>query len=153
MVAFRVLRIDHIVLRCRRIATMLEFYCEVLGFEVAKRNEKLGLIHLRSQDAMIDLVALDGPLGREGGAPPGQEGRNLDHLCLRVDPFEPQALARYFEDRGIAVGELRTRFGGEGDGPSFNRALPDGTGVFNRGPAPVPTAGPQAATPGAARSQ
>jgi len=135
MIGFRVLRIDHIVLRCRRIATMVEFYCDTLGFEVAKRNDPLGLIHLRSEAAMIDLVAIDGPLGREGGAAPGREGRNLDHLCLRLDPFEPEKLARYFGERGIEVGAPRTRFGAEGDGPSFYIEDPEGNRVEIKGPA------------------
>jgi catechol 2,3-dioxygenase-like lactoylglutathione lyase family enzyme len=134
MNAFRVLRIDHIVLRCERIATMLDFYCGTLGFEVAKRNDPLGLIHLRGGSAMIDLVSLEGPLGRAGGAAAGREGRNLDHLCLRVEPFEPDTLARYFEERGIAVSEVRTRFGAEGDGPSFYIHDPEGNPVELKGP-------------------
>jgi catechol 2,3-dioxygenase-like lactoylglutathione lyase family enzyme len=132
---FRVLKIDHIVLRCARIASTMDFYCQTLGFEVAKRNEPLGLIHLRSEGAMIDLIALDGPLGRAGGAEPGREGRNLDHLCLRVDPFDPDVLTRYFQDRGIAVTEIKTRFGGEGDGPSFYIHDPEGNQVEIKGPA------------------
>jgi catechol 2,3-dioxygenase-like lactoylglutathione lyase family enzyme len=132
---FRVLRIDHIVLRCERIATMLDFYCETLGFQIAKRNEPLGLVHLRAGTAMIDLVSLDGPLGRAGGAAAGAEGRNLDHLCLRVEPFDPDALARHFRERGIAMSEVRNRFGAEGDGPSFYVHDPEGNQVEIKGPA------------------
>ena len=107
MTAFRVLGIDHIVLRCTNLPAMMAFYCGTLGFEVAKRNEPLGLVHLRSRSAMIDLVSLDGPLGRGGGAAPGAEGRNLDHLCLRVDPFDAAALMGHFEALGLAPAELR----------------------------------------------
>jgi catechol 2,3-dioxygenase-like lactoylglutathione lyase family enzyme len=138
MTAFRVLRIDHIVLRCERIASMIAFYCDTLGFEIAKRNDPLGLIHLRAGTAMIDLVSLDGPLGRAGGAAAGSEGRNLDHLCLRVDPFDPDALARHFQDQGIAVSEVRSRFGAEGDGPSFYVHDPEGNQVEIKGPASQP---------------
>jgi hypothetical protein len=31
---------------------------------------------------LIDLVPVAGPLGRLGGAGPGAEGRNLDHVAL-----------------------------------------------------------------------
>lgn len=140
MAPFRVLGIDHIVLRCTNLPGMVDFYCGHLGFEVAKRNEPLGLVHLRSRAAMIDLVALDGPLGRAGGAAPGAEGRNLDHLCLRVDPFEPDALMRYFETLGAAPSELRTRFGGEGDGLSFYIRDPEGNRVEIKGAATPPGA-------------
>jgi glyoxylase I family protein len=135
MSAFRVLAIDHIVLRCKDLDAMLDFYCGTLGFEVAKRNEPLGLVHLRSGNAMIDLVTLDGPLGRNGGAAPGAEGRNLDHLCLRVDPFDPNAYMRHFESLGLAPAELRTRFGGEGDGLSFYVRDPEGNRVEIKGAA------------------
>lgn len=133
MVPFRVLGIDHIVLRCTNLAAMLDFYCNGLGFEVAKRNDAMGLVHLRSRAAMIDLVTLDGPLGRAGGAAPGAEGRNMDHLCLRVDPFDPEALQRYFESLGAKPRELRTRFGGEGDGLSFYTEDPEGNRVEIKG--------------------
>ena len=129
MTPFRVLAIDHIVLRCRDLPVMLEFYCQGLGFEVAKRNEPLGLVHLKSRSAMVDLISLDGPLGRAGGAAAGVEGRNMDHLCLRVDPFDGPALMRHFESLGVAPMELRTRFGAEGDGLSFYIRDPEGNRV------------------------
>ena len=135
MLPFRVLGIDHIVLRCTNLAAMEDFYCRALGFEVAKRNEPLGLVHLRSRAAMIDLVSLDGPLGRAGGAAPGEEGRNMDHLCLRVDPFDAELLTRHFAAFGVTPGELRTRFGAEGDGPSFYIRDPEGNRVEIKGPA------------------
>ena len=101
MMPFRVLGIDHIVLRCENLAVMLDFYCATLGFEIAKRNDALGLVHLRASTAMVDLVSLDGPLGRAGGTGPGAEGRNMDHLCLRIEPFDLPELNSYFAARGI----------------------------------------------------
>ncbi|MCC6531740.1 MAG: VOC family protein [Burkholderiales bacterium] len=135
MTPFSVQRIDHVVLRCRSFDPMLEFYCGVLGFEIAKRNERRGLIHLRGGTAMIDLVALDGELGRAGGAAPGIEGRNMDHFCLRIEPFDFPALQRHFGARGIELGELRTRFGAEGDGLSCYLRDPEGNRVELKGPA------------------
>ena len=132
---FQVRGIDHVVLRCTDLDTMLEFYCGTLGLALAKRNEALGMVHLRAQGAMIDLIALDGALGRAGGAAPGSGGRNMDHLCLRIDPFDLPRLSRYFEARGIAVKEARTRFGFEGDGLSFYVQDPEGNRVELKGPA------------------
>jgi glyoxylase I family protein len=60
----RILGIDHVVVRCRDLAPMLAFYTTVLGCTVARRNEPLGLIHLRAGSAQIDLVDIDGELGR-----------------------------------------------------------------------------------------
>ena len=46
---------------------------------------------------MLDLVAVSGSLGREGGAAPGGEGRNVDHFCVRIEPFDEAALVAHLE--------------------------------------------------------
>jgi hypothetical protein len=76
-------------------------------------------VHLRAGRALIDLVPVDGPLGRKGGAPPGPEGRNVDHVCLRVAPFDPVAIAAELAAHGVRVGEARPRFGAQGEGVSI----------------------------------
>ncbi|MFS6828474.1 hypothetical protein [Cyanobium sp. ATX-6F1] len=48
---------------------MLRFYTDVLGCSFTKRNERLGMIHLRAGKSQIDLVDADGALGLAGGAP------------------------------------------------------------------------------------
>jgi catechol 2,3-dioxygenase-like lactoylglutathione lyase family enzyme len=115
----RVVDIDHVVLRVRDLERMIAFYRDVLGCPVAWRRDDLGLVHLRAGRAMIDLVPVDGPLGRRGGAPPGPEGRNVDHVCLRVAPFDPAAIAAELTAHGVRVGEARPRFGAQGEGVSI----------------------------------
>ena len=114
----RVVDIDHVVLRVRDLERMIAFYRDVLGCPVEWRRDELGLVHLRAGRALIDLVPVDGPLGRKGGAPPGREGRNVDHVCLRVAPFDPAAIALHLEAHGVRVGEIRPRFGAQGEGVS-----------------------------------
>ena len=91
--AVRIREIDHIVLRVVNLDRMLNFYCNVLGCEVERRIDELGLIQLRAGRSLVDLVPVDSKLGRQGGAAPGKEGRNLDHLCFRVDPFDEDTIA------------------------------------------------------------
>ena len=126
--------IDHIVLRVRDIDAMRRFYCDVLGAEHVAWRAHFGMSHLRVGSSMIDLVAVDGPLGSKGGAAPGAEGRNLDHLCLRVDPFDQDAIVAHLEKHGVAVGEIRRRFGAEGNGVSIYLADPEGNTVELKGP-------------------
>ena len=83
----RIREIDHVVLRVANLDNMLHFYCDALGCTVERRQEALGLIQLRAGGSLIDLVPVDGKLGRVGGAPPGPQGRNMDHFCVRVEPF------------------------------------------------------------------
>jgi catechol 2,3-dioxygenase-like lactoylglutathione lyase family enzyme len=62
----QILGLDHLVLRVRDARRMTRFYCEVLGCQVERVREEMGLTHLRAGASMIDLVAVDGELGRDG---------------------------------------------------------------------------------------
>lgn len=62
--------------------------------------------------------------------------RNVDHFCLRVDPFDESAIRRQLEAAGIVVGERLSRFGAEGEGPSIYIADPEGNTVELKGPPP-----------------
>ena len=116
---FQIRDIDHVVLRVSDLERMIGFYCEVLGCMVHWRRPDLGLVHLRAGNVMIDLVPVDGQLGSKGGAAPGAEGRNMDHFCVRVAPFEVEDIVRHLTAHHARVGEIRPRFGAEGEGVSI----------------------------------
>lgn len=126
--------IDHVVLRVVDLERMLGFYCGVLGCAVEIRREDLGLVQLRAGRSMIDLVPVDGTIGRQGGAAPGPEGRNLDHFCVRVDPFDAEAIRRELAAHGIEPGPVEQRYGAEGRGPSIYVKDPEGNMVELKGP-------------------
>jgi catechol 2,3-dioxygenase-like lactoylglutathione lyase family enzyme len=100
-------------------------------------QEAIGLYQLRAGRSLIDLVPVDGRLGREGGAAPGREGRNLDHFCLRIEPFDIEAIARQLDAHGIAHGPVESRYGAEGEGPSLYIKDPEGNTVELKGPPAV----------------
>lgn len=133
----RIRDIDHLVLRVVDLDAMLRFYCGVLGCTVERRQEAIGLVQLRAGHALLDLVPVSGKLGAAGGAPPGKEGRNLDHFCLRVEPFDADAIRRHLEANGVPAGAVESRFGAEGLGPSIYIADPEGNTVELKGP-PAP---------------
>jgi glyoxylase I family protein len=130
----RIRNIDHVVLRVRDIDRMRKFYCEVLGAEHVAWRPEFGMSHLRIGAAMIDLITVDGPLGKPGGAPAGKEGRNMDHLCLKVEPFDEEMILSFLKSKGVAVGEVRNRFGAEGNGVSIYLTDPEGNTVELKGP-------------------
>jgi catechol 2,3-dioxygenase-like lactoylglutathione lyase family enzyme len=134
MPPFRLLGIDHVVIRARDSVGLERFYTEVLGCTVEKRQDKIGLTQLRAGRCLIDLVDCAGPLGQAGGAPPGATGRNMDHLCLRVEPFDGAALQAYLRARGIDPGAVVPRYGAEGDGPSLYLSDPEGNQIELKGP-------------------
>ncbi len=115
----RIRDIDHVVLRVVDLPAMLRFYCNGLGCRIERRQDEIGLIQLRAGRSMLDLVPVDGKLGRAGGAAPGDEGHNVDHLCFRVDPFDEAAIRAHLASLDIAAGPTESRYGAEGEGPSI----------------------------------
>ncbi len=135
---WRIRNIDHIVLRVRDGDAMTRFYCEALGCTVERRRDDIGLIQLRAGAQLIDIVPVDGELGREGGAAPGRQGRNLDHFCLRIEPFEPEAINAHLARFGIAAGPVKQRDGAEGMGSSIYLDDPEGNRIELKGPVEAP---------------
>ncbi len=138
---FAIQAIDHVVLRVRDVAAMQRFYCEVLGCTVEKLQPAIGLTQLRAGRSLIDLVDVAGSLGRDGGAAPGREGRNMDHLCLRIEPFDGAAIAAHLRAGGVSPGDVVSRYGAEGEGPSLYIDDPEGNVVELKGPPGVRPAG------------
>jgi catechol 2,3-dioxygenase-like lactoylglutathione lyase family enzyme len=134
MSALRVRGIDHVVLRITDVERSLRFWRDALGCEVERRSDALGLIQLRAGAALIDLVPVDSPLGRAGGPPPGPSGRNMDHVALRIERLDAEALAAHLRAHGIEPGDVARRYGAEGDGPSMYVRDPDGNVVELKGP-------------------
>jgi catechol 2,3-dioxygenase-like lactoylglutathione lyase family enzyme len=130
----RIREIDHLVLRVIDLERMLRFYGEVLGCTIERRQDGIGLVQLRAGRSLVDLVPVDGQLGRAGGAAPGKEGRNLDHFCFRVEPFDEADIRRHLGLHGVEAGPLATRNGAEGEGPSIYIADPEGNVVELKGP-------------------
>jgi catechol 2,3-dioxygenase-like lactoylglutathione lyase family enzyme len=130
----RIREIDHVVLRVSDMARMRRFYCDVLGCGVEEELPELDMVQLRAGSALIDLVDVAGELGRLGGAAPGKEGRNMDHFCVRVEPFDADAILRHLRAHGVEPGEVVQRSGAEGTGPSIYLDDPEGNMVELKGP-------------------
>lgn len=130
----KIREIDHLVLRISNLDRMLHFYCDVLGCNVELRQDDIGLVQLRAGHSLLDLVPVDGKLGREGGAPPGPEGKNLDHFCFSVEPFDEAAIRGHLQTHHIDAGKVEIRYGAEGYGPSLYLSDPEGNVVELKGP-------------------
>ena len=116
---------------------MQRFYCDVLGCREERRQDEIGLVQLRAGASLIDLVSIDGKLGRHGGAAPGREGHNMDHLCLRVENYDEAVILAHLEAHGVRIGESGSRYGAQGEGPSVYLYDPQGNMIELKGP-PAP---------------
>ena len=114
--------IDHVVLRVMDMDAMRRFYCDVLGAQHVAWRPQFRMSHLRIGAAMIDLVVGE------------RSGTNMDHLCLRVEPFDQAAIVAHLKQHGVAVGDIRNRFGAEGNGTSIYLTDPEGNTVELKGP-------------------
>ena len=131
---FRLKGLDHVVIRCRDFDQMRAFYLDVLGCTVEDHDEELGLFQMWAGDRMISLAPVDGPMGRAGGSPPGEDGHNVDHIAIMIEPYDDDAIRAYLSQHGVKLGDTRIRNGVEGEGPGIYIWDPEGNTVELKGP-------------------
>lgn len=115
--------IDHVVLRVRDLQRMVAFYTDVLGAEFVAHRPEFNMTHLRAGSSMIDIQAGD-----------AGSGRNMDHFCLRVEPFIESEIVQHLRSHGVTVGDIKPRYGAEGNGVSIYLTDPEGNQVELKGP-------------------
>lgn len=158
---FRLKHIDHVVIRCQNFPLMFDFYHRILGCTIDEpRDDHLNrfggaLTHLRAGSCYIDLLAYDTnhltEEGQEaaarmhaGGAGLGSksladvtfssESSTLDHLCIRIDPFDQQRVLEYLKEENVDIvvaGDRR--LGADGVGPSVYVRDPEGNVIELKG--------------------
>jgi len=121
----RILGLDHVVIRCIDADRMVKFYCDVLGCTVDRHRPELGLYHLRAGCSLIDLLSVSEQTAAS---------HNMDHFCLRIDPFDEASLRSHFNNHGIDLGRLHENYGADGTGPSFYFKDPEGNTIEIKGP-------------------
>ena len=126
--------LDHLVLRTNKLKQVIRFYEDVLGCKVERKVDKIGLYQLRAGASLIDIVDTDGELGKRGGPPPGDGGLNLDHYCLRIEPWDEGAIRKHLEENGVQAPKTSSRYGADGTGPSIYIWDPEGNTVELKGP-------------------
>ncbi len=113
---------------------MTRFYCDVLGCKVERARQDIGLIQLRAGQSMIDLVPVDGELGRKGGAAPGAEGRNsIISACASSRGIRSRS-SRISSSTAWCRARPSSAIGADGNGPSIYITDPEGNGVELKGP-------------------
>jgi catechol 2,3-dioxygenase-like lactoylglutathione lyase family enzyme len=126
--------IDHVVIRVKNLDSMLGFYEGVLGMDVERRLD-IGLVQLRAGACLIDLVPVDGDIGRSGGGAPDPDHRNMDHFCLTVGDWDEEEILAWLAAKGVKAGPAERRYGAGGFGPSIYLRDPEGNTVELKGPA------------------
>ena len=127
--------LDHLVLRSEQPSQLAGFYM-TLGCTVERDlSQTIGLLQLRMGASLLDIVDVNGQLGKSGGAGPGEEARNLDHFAVRIEPFDAEAILGFCEENGFeAVMPKQNLLGADGYGPAVYVTDPDGNRIELKGP-------------------
>ena len=148
---FQLQHLDHIVLNCQDLNSMLEFYTDTLGCTTAATttvNDTNGTVaHLRAgPTTRIDLMTtevvepttiLDNPTDDCRAVP----GSWKNHFCLRIHPYDQEALEDYFHRKGVLILQRKqqqskgrtTKKGVQGIEPSLCIQDPEGNRIELKG--------------------
>jgi catechol 2,3-dioxygenase-like lactoylglutathione lyase family enzyme len=115
---------DHLVLIVADVEASLAFYLGLLGLAPVRVDEwRRGEVLFPS--ARVDVTTIIDFL--QAPADGRNEGRNLDHLCLVVEPTDLDALKA--SGQVTVVDGPGVRYGAQGNGTSLYVLDPDGTVV------------------------
>jgi catechol 2,3-dioxygenase-like lactoylglutathione lyase family enzyme len=118
----RVTGFDHLVLNVADVERSLAFYVDELGLEPVRVDDwRRGEVFFPS--VRVDATTILDLLGPA----PAPTGRNVDHLCLVVEPLDLEALKQ--SGRFTVVDGPGVRYGAQGDGTSLYVLDPDGNTV------------------------
>ena len=115
---FSLVGLDHVVFLVDDMQKALDFYGNVLGATIGYSYPALGMEQVWCGSALIVLWDVTHP-GAKSAVPPVSGGRNVDHVCLATDGFEPDALRSHLAANGVEVDEEGVRYGATGDGYSI----------------------------------
>ena len=114
---FTVVGLDHVVLRARQAEQLVDFYRQLFGVPVERTVGEF-LWQLRIGHSLLDIIAA-----------PDASGANMDHFCVRITPYDEQAILAALKKVGV-VGEVTgSIYGAQGFGPSIYFEDPEGNKV------------------------
>ena len=134
MAPFQIQNLDHVVIRVRDQNLMTRFFCEVLGCSIERSIDDAGINQLRAGASLIDLVSIENSIQPKHHEHSNYEGHNMDHFCIRIEPFDEKVLLDHLQDHGIKTGPVEKRYGAEGLGPSIYLHDPEGNRIELKGP-------------------
>ncbi|MEL7219361.1 MAG: VOC family protein [Pseudomonadota bacterium] len=128
-------KIDHLVLKVHDLDKMMAFYIDVLGCTIEREPGDFRLAQLRAGTSLIDLLDARSEFGLRSGSPPDGKAPNMDHFCLKVQPWNDAAILAHLDTHSVEHGPIASRNGADGQGPSLYLLDPEGNSVELKGDA------------------
>ncbi len=134
---FSLLGLDHVVFLVDDMARALDFYGRVLGCQPGYSYPALGMEQVWCGNALIVLWDVSHP-GAAGAVPPVRGGRNVDHVCINLGPFDHEAMRAHLAAHGVEIDREAFHGGARGMGDSFYVCDPFGNKLELKGPPVYP---------------
>ena len=127
---FRVVDLDHIVLRVKDVERALDFYTGVLGL-APHRVEQFRAGEVPFPCARVNDHTIIDLLPWPDEEPVGDGRRNLDHFCMVVDGIDMGEFGDYLTANGVTVDGSRAgrRSGAQGMADSIYIKDPEGNTI------------------------
>lgn len=123
--------IDHVVLRTQHLNRMIAFYRDVLGCPVEREAGASGLAQLRAGNSLIDILDVSGSADADDEE--RERNGNMDHVCLQLEAWDEKKIVAHLRRHSVTAGDVVTRYGATGNGPSMYISDPDGNTVELKG--------------------
>lgn len=132
-IPFALRKIDHIVLKALDVSNMAEFYITVLGCTLEREVAGAGLLQLRAGECLIDIIDAQSDFALRTGSPPNGDSPTVDHICLRVQPWDDEAILSHLTSHSVRFGQIELRYGADGHGPSLYLQDPENNWIELKG--------------------
>jgi glyoxylase I family protein len=134
---FTLVGIDHVVLLVDDMDKAVGWYRSVLGCQPGYSYPRLGMEQLWCGAALIVLWDITHP-GAQSAIPPVAGGRNVDHICIALSPFDEAAMRAHLSEHSVEIEREAIHGGARGVGLSFYARDPWGNLLELKGPANYP---------------
>jgi catechol 2,3-dioxygenase-like lactoylglutathione lyase family enzyme len=134
---FSLVGIDHVVFIVDDIDKAIRFYTEVLGCQHGFSYPKIGMEQFWCGSSLIVLWDLNNPGGHKA-RPPVAGGRNVDHVCLALSPFDKDEMRAHLKAHNVTIESEAFHGGSRGMGVAFNILDPFGNKLELKGPPVYP---------------
>lgn len=134
---FSLVGLDHIVFLVDDMPKALDFYHNVLGCVDGYSYPTLGMEQVWCGSSLIVLWDTTHE-GAASAIPPVSGGRNVDHVCIALSPFNHDAMRAHLKTHNVTIDREAMHGGARGMGHSFYVFDPFGNKLELKGPAEYP---------------
>jgi glyoxylase I family protein len=134
---FSLVGLDHVVFLVDDLEGAVKWYTDVLGCQPGYSYPKIAMEQLWCGAALIVLWDITHP-GAKSGIPPVAGGRNIDHVCINLSPFDHDAMRAHLKAHNVDLITEAFHGGARGMGTSFYIRDPFGNRLELKGPPVYP---------------